>query len=222
MMPAGTRAGTKPPLLVMPHGGPDDVSTHRFSAYTEYFVAHGYAVLRPNYRGSLGYSYESYVENRGRFGDIETLDIESGVDALIRDGRVDANRLYFGGWSWGGYIAAWTLTHQRRYRAIVVGAGVSDVTVSYSLSDINHGVAAQWEFVGNPWMQPENFDHVNPVRYAKFAKTPTLILHGEADMRVPFADSEILYRALEDVGCPARRDAPLSRGADRTIGSDGA
>ncbi len=204
MRPPGSRPGAKTPLIVMPHGGPDDVTTRRFSAWTAYFAAHGYAVLRPNYRGGVGYGYEHYAANRGRFGDIETLDIESGVDALIREGRVDPNRLYFGGWSWGGYISAWTLTHQTRYRAIVVGAGVNDVAFSYATSDINHGVAAQWEYVGNPWLQTGNFDRADPVRFAKYAKTPTLILHGQQDTRVPFQQGIVLYRALKDVGCPVK------------------
>jgi dipeptidyl aminopeptidase/acylaminoacyl peptidase len=204
MLPPRARPGVKLPLIVFPHGGPDDVTTRRFSGYTACFAARGYAVLRPNYRGSLAYGHDFYAANRGRFGDIETHDIEGGVDALIASGRVDPNQLYFGGWSWGGYISAWTLTHQTRYRAIVVGAGVNDVSFSYSTSDINHGRAAQWEYQGDPWHQTANFDRANPIRFATNAKTPTLILHGEEDTRVPFADSRILYRALRDVGCPVK------------------
>jgi dipeptidyl aminopeptidase/acylaminoacyl peptidase len=213
-LPGGRRGGA-PPLIVMPHGGPDDVTARRFSAMVQYFAARGYAVFRPNYRGGLGYGFDFYAANRGRFGEIESMDIESGVDALLAAGRVDPNALYFGGWSWGGYISAWTLTHSTRYRAHVVGASVNDVVLSYALSDINHGVASQWEYRGDPWRQLEAFDRPNPIRYVKAARAPTLILHGEDDARVPFAQSILLYRALRDLGVPVtfhaypREDHPI-------------
>lgn len=188
------------PLVVIPHGGPDDVTSVRFSALTQYFASRGYSVLRPNYRGSFGYGFEFYAANRDRFGEVEQADIESGVDQLVRDGLADPDRLYFGGWSWGGYITTWTITHVHRYRAAVAGAAVSDVTHSYSLSDINHGVASQWEYKGDPWKQPGNFDRVNPIRHVTNVKTPLLLLHGDADSRVPFAESVQFYRALADLG----------------------
>jgi len=198
------KAGAPAPLLVMPHGGPDDVSASSFSSLGQFFAAHGISVFRPNYRGSFGYGHDFYAANRGRFGEIEFKDIESGVDALIAAKKADARRLLYGGWSWGGYITAWTIGHTNRYRAAVVGAGVNDVFVQYSLSDINHGDAAAWEYRGNPWLQLENFDRANPIRYARDMKTPTLILHGQSDPRVGFAASEELYRALLDMGVPTR------------------
>ena len=198
--PAGMKAGLPAALVVIPHGGPDDVTTVRFSPLVHYLASRGYSVLRPNYRGSFGYGFAFYAANRNRFGEVEQADIESGVDQLIRDGLADPRRLYMGGWSWGGYIATWTATHVHRYRAIVAGAAVSDVTVSYSLSDINHGVAAQWEFMGDPWNQPEHFDRVNPVRHVTQVRTPLLMFHGQADERVPFAESVQFYRALADLG----------------------
>ena len=197
----GSPLRTSPaPLIVLPHGGPDDVTSVRFSWLTQYFASRGYSVFRPNYRGSFGYGFEFYAANRDRFGEVEQADIESGVDQLVRDGLADANKLYYGGWSWGGYITTWTITHVHRYRAAVAGAAVSDVMHSYSLSDINHGVAAQWEYKGNPWNQPGNFDRVNPIRHVTNVKTPLLLLHGDADARVPFAESVQFYRALADLG----------------------
>lgn len=218
----GAKPAAPAPLIVMPHGGPDDVTTTRFSGLVQYFCSRGYSVLRPNYRGSLGYGFGFYAANRNRFGEIEQADVESGVDQLVRDGLADPQRLYFGGWSWGGYIATWTATHVHRYRAIVAGAAISDVTHSYSLSDINHGVAAQWEFRGDPWNQPEHFDRVNPIRYVTQVKTPLLLLHGQADARVPFAESVQLYRALRDLGREVefwaypREDHGFTEGAHRT------
>lgn len=198
--PAGMKAGLPAPLVVIPHGGPDDVTTTRFSPLGHYLASRGYSVLRPNYRGSFGYGFAFYAANRDRFGEIEQADIESGVDQLIRDRLADPKKLYYGGWSWGGYITTWTITQVHRYRAAVAGAAVSDVLHSYSLSDINHGVAAQWEYKGDPWNQTGNFDRVNPIRHVKNVRTPLLLLHGDADARVPFAESVQFYRALADLG----------------------
>lgn len=195
-----SRPGAPAPLMVMPHGGPDDVTEQRFSALTQYFASRGYSVFRPNYRGSLGYGFALYAANRNRFGEVEQADIESGVDALIAAGKADPAKLYFGGWSWGGYITSWMVGHVHRYVAAVAGAAVSDVYVQYSLSDINHGISSQWEFEGDPWRQPEHFDRVNPIRYAKDVTTPLLLLHGEADTRVGFPASVEMYRALSDLG----------------------
>jgi dipeptidyl aminopeptidase/acylaminoacyl peptidase len=202
--PPGTPAGAATAIVVLPHGGPDDVTQQAFSSQVHLFASRGYAVFRPNYRGGTGYGFESYAANRDRFGTIEQMDIESGVDALIQRGLADPQRLFFGGWSWGGYITAWTIGHVQRYRAAVVGAGVNDVSFSYSSSDINHGVASQWEYKGDPWHETGHFDRANPIRYAKDMKTPTLILHGQSDDRVHFLNGISLYRALSDVGCEVK------------------
>jgi dipeptidyl aminopeptidase/acylaminoacyl peptidase len=192
------------PLLVFPHGGPDAVSSNGFSRWVQMFAGNGYSVLQPNYRGGFGYGFDFYAANRGRLGEIEFMDIESGVDSLIAAKRVDPNHLYYGGWSWGGYLTAWTIGHTNRYKAAVAGAAVVDTGLQYALSDINHGVAAQWEFKGNPWLQPENFARTNPLHSLAKVKTPTLILHGNADDRVPLPNGIILYRALKDIGTPVR------------------
>jgi dipeptidyl aminopeptidase/acylaminoacyl peptidase len=199
-LPPGTPPGAKPPLWVFPHGGPDDVSQLSWSRWTPSIVARGYAVLQPNYRGGTGYGRDFYAANRGRLGEVEFQDIESGVDALVAAGRVDPDRLFFGSWSWGGYLTAWTIGHTRRYRAAVAGAAVVDTVSQYALSDVNHGVAGEWEFLGNPWQQ-EGHARANPVTHLRNARTPTLILHGQADDRVPFSQGQILFRALSDVGC---------------------
>lgn len=187
------------PLMVFPHGGPDAVSSERFSGWTHYFAARGIAVLSPNYRGSFGYGADFYRANCGKLGEIVVPDIESGVDALIKEGRVDPEKLVYGGWSWGGYTTAWTIGQTTRYKAAVVGAGVVDVVAQYATSDINHGHAAQWEFGGNPWANPDKFgESVNPIAHIAKIKTPTLIIHGEKDQRVGYVNAQLLHRALLD------------------------
>ncbi|MEQ1504747.1 MAG: prolyl oligopeptidase family serine peptidase, partial [Myxococcota bacterium] len=199
-MPPGATGAV--PLMVYPHGGPDSVTTLSFDERTRYFAGKGYAVLRPNYRGGTGYGHAFYAANRGKLGALEFGDIEAGVDALIRRGTADAARLVYGGWSWGGYLTAWTIGHTDRYRAAVAGAAVVDVISQYALSDLNHGVAADWEYRGNPWTAPARFARSNPVGSLVHATTPTLIAHGRSDVRVDFSSSVILWRALTDIGCP--------------------
>ncbi|MGN6105057.1 MAG: prolyl oligopeptidase family serine peptidase [Kofleriaceae bacterium] len=196
------RPGAPPPLIVIPHGGPDGVSMEGFHSWAQFFAARGYSVFAPNYRGGLGYGRSFYEANRGRLGEIEHLDIESGVDHLIATGKADPAQLFFGSWSWGGYLSAWTLGHTDRYRAIMVGAGVVDTVIQYVTSDINHAAVADWEFKTRPWAQPGAYDRSNPARYLVNARTPTLIIHGENDNRVPFVNAQILYRALHDRGVP--------------------
>jgi dipeptidyl aminopeptidase/acylaminoacyl peptidase len=198
------KPGVPPPLMVMPHGGPDSVTSNDFSAWVHYFAANGFSVFRPNYRGGLAYGRQLYTANRGRLGEIEMLDIESGVDALIRAGKADPKRLVYGGWSWGGYLTTWTIGHTNRYRAAVVGAGITDTVLQYATSDINHGIAGEWEFHGNPWLQPERFARSSPLHSLAKVRTPTLIIHGERDERVPLPHAVLLYRALKDVGTPVR------------------
>lgn len=198
----GEANGGPPPLVVIPHGGPDSVTLEGFSSWAQFFAARGYSVFEPNYRGGLAYGRPFYEANRGRLGEIELADIESGVDHLISTGKADRARLFFAGWSWGGYLSAWTLGHTDRYCAFMVGAGVIDVVVQYVTSDINHGAAADWEFKGRPWLQPEAFERASPSRALASARAPTLIIHGENDDRVPFVNGQILYRALQDRGTP--------------------
>lgn len=199
------RAGGPVPLMVMPHGGPDAVSSERFTGWGHYFAARGYAVFYPNYRGSFGYGAEFYRANTGKLGEIVIPDIESGVDSLIKQGLADPERLVYGGWSWGGYTTAWTIGQTTRYKAAVVGAGVVDVVAQYATSDINRGVAAQWEFGGDPWRTPEKFGPVvNPIAHVTKIKTPTLIIHGEKDQRVGYVNAQLLHRALLDLGVPTR------------------
>ena len=112
----------------------------------------------------------------------------------------------YGSWSWGGYLTTWTIGHTNRYRAAVVGAGITDVVLQYATSDINHGAAGEWEYRGNPWLQPDHFARANPLHSLAKIRTPTLI-HGENDERVP-ANAILLYRALKTSAPGAPRTYP--------------
>jgi dipeptidyl aminopeptidase/acylaminoacyl peptidase len=190
----------KYPLMVLPHGGPDGMSLDDFGLFGQLFAQEGMVVFEPNFRGGIGFGSEMYRANRGRLGDIDYKDIMAGVDHLIKQGIVDPERLVVGGWSYGGYMTNWIIGHTNRFKAAVSVAGIANTVSMYAQSDINHGELARWEFKGVPVLNIENFRRSSPIEYLQNCKTPTLILHGEADKRVPVAQAWEIYRALNDLG----------------------
>ncbi len=189
----------KYPLMVLPHGGPDGMSLDDFGLFGQLFSQEGIIVFEPNFRGGIGFGSEMYEANRGRLGDIDYKDIMAGVDYLIEEGIADPERLVVGGWSYGGYMTNWIIGHTDRFKAAVSVAGIANTVSMYAQSDINHGDLARWEFKGVPVLNMENFRHSSPIEFLHNCTTPTLILHGEADDRVPVAQAWELYRALTDL-----------------------
>lgn len=188
------------PLMVMPHGGPDWMDQESFDPWEIYFAGQGYNLLRVNFRGSLGYGFAFYAANRGLEGFADYDDIMAGVDYLISRKDADPEALVLGGWSYGGCMTEWAITRTTRFKAAVVGAGVANYYSNYAQSDINHGMAGDWEFLGNPYDNPENYDKGSAVRHIRTVQTPVLILHGKEDERVPFPQALELYRALKTTG----------------------
>lgn len=205
--PAGYDPKRKYPLLVKIHGGPTGVSQPRFLpndyAYpVQAFLAKGALVLEPNYRGSAGYGAAFRALNVRNLGVGDMWDVMSGVDSLIARGIVDPNRLAAMGWSQGGYISAFLTTHTDRFKAISVGAGISDWTTYYVSTDITPFTP---QYLGaTPWDDPQIYAKTSPITTIRQAKTPTLIQHGSADRRVPVPDSFELYRGLLDQHVDAR------------------
>ena len=196
-------AGRAPyPLLLWPHGGPDWLATLGFRRWSAFFTANGYAVFEPNFRGSVGYGRDFYEANRGKLGQVDLDDCLSGVDFLVQQGLADPDRLVVGGISYGGTLAGHIVGHSQRFKAAVAVAGVSDAVSNYGQSDVNYGLAAQWEFMGNPVEQPENFLRSSAIFDVAGATTPTLVMHGEDDQRVRVEQGMELYRALLAVGAP--------------------
>ncbi|HEX3912678.1 MAG TPA: S9 family peptidase [Steroidobacteraceae bacterium] len=199
--PADYDPKRKYPLLVKIHGGPTGVSQPRFLpndyAYpVQAFLAKGALVLEPNYRGSAGYGAKFRALNVRNLGVGDMWDVMSGVDALIARGIVDPNKLAAMGWSQGGYISAFLTTHTDRFKAISVGAGISDWATYYVSTDITPFTI---QYLGaTPWDDPQIYAKTSPITAIKQAKTPTLIQQGSADHRVPVSDSFELYRGLMD------------------------
>ena len=199
--PAGLAGGPRP-LVLHPHGGPRDHAGDDFDPQAAFLVAQGFLVLKPNFRGSTGYGDAFTRGNVEDWGPGPFADVMAGADALIARGLADPARLFLYGWSYGGYLANWAVTHTDRLRAAVSGAGVADLRMQYSISD-----ARRWRFDyfhGSPFAGHEElYARQSPVTHARQARVPTLFLHGEKDERCPPAQGFVMYRALRDNGVEA-------------------
>ncbi len=206
--PADFQPGRRHPLLVVIHGGPTGVSRpvpYASSGYypIDAFLARGALVLEPNYRGSAGYGEKFRSLNVRNLGIGDAWDVLSGVDALVQQGLVDRDRVGSMGWSQGGYISAFLTTrHADRFKAISVGAGISDWMTYYVNTDI-HPFTRQY-LKATPWDDPKIYADTSPMTYIKQARTPTLIQHGEDDARVPIPNAFQLYQGLRDQNVPVQ------------------
>ncbi len=196
----------KYPLLVVIHGGPTGVDQPIVNADRYYpierFVAKGALVLRPNYRGSAGYGEKFRALNVRNLGVGDYADVISGVDSLIAKGWADKDRVGSMGWSEGGYISAFITASSDRFKAVSVGAGISDWMTYYVNTDITPFTPQYLH--ATPWDDPEIYKKTSPITYIARAKTPTLIQHGENDRRVPIPNAFELRQALEDRGVPVK------------------
>jgi len=202
--PVGYEAGKRYPLIVQLHGGPAAADMNGFhggyGSYVHIFAANGYAILKPNYRGSDQYGEKFRNEIAGDYFRQGYDDIISGVDMLIARGVVDPNKMGMMGWSAGGHWSNWTLTHTDRFKAISTGAGGMNWISMYAQTDVQ--APREFYFKGKPW---ENWDHfvaVSPLKYITNAKTPTLIHVCQGDPRVPKPQSDELHMALKKLGVP--------------------
>jgi len=205
-LPLGYQAGRKVPLLTFVHGGPSSYFDQKYFGYLFYiypvhvFAARGYAVLRPNVRGSGAYGEPFRQANRGDWGGGDWSDLNAGIDKLIADGVADPERLGLMGWSYGGYMAAWGITQTNRFKAASIGAPVVDFFSFDSTSDIPGYLSS---FLGgSAFERAELYRSRNPLTQMAKAKTPSLIQHGENDERVPFSQGLMLHQALKDLGVP--------------------
>jgi dipeptidyl aminopeptidase/acylaminoacyl peptidase len=205
--PADFDSSRKYPLLIVIHGGPTGVS--RAVPFTsaiypiDVWVPRGVLVLEPNYRGSAGYGEKFRALNVRNLGVGDAWDVLSGIDSLVSKGLVDPARVGTMGWSQGGYISAFLATHDAaRFKAISVGAGISDWMTYYVNTDI-HPFTRQY-LKATPWDDPDIYAKTSPITYIKQAKTPTLIQHGAADQRVPLPNAYELYQGLQDNNVPTK------------------
>jgi dipeptidyl aminopeptidase/acylaminoacyl peptidase len=203
--PVDYRPGTRVPLLVVVHGGPPGFFVNTFigrvgSYPVAAFAARGFAVLRPNVRGSSGYGREFRFANYRDWGGGDFRDIMDGVNALVALGVADPDRLGIMGWSYGGYLTAFAITQTTRFRAASVGAGITNLVSFTGTADIP-GFVPDF-FRSEFWDEPKLWAARSPITNVAGVTTPTLIQHGEEDLRVPVSQGYEFYTALKRRGVP--------------------
>ncbi|MGI8743533.1 MAG: S9 family peptidase [Bryobacteraceae bacterium] len=196
--PAGYVQGTKVPLLLRIHGGPNGQDAHTFSAERQWFAANGYAVLAVNYRGSAGRGQKYSRSIFADWGHYEVEDLQAGVDHVVKMGIADPDRLGVGGWSYGGILTDYMIASDHRFKAATSGAGTA-FTVSFYGTD-QYIIQYDYE-IGPPWKAFDTYVKLSyPFLHADRIKTPTLFLGGERDFNVPIQGSQQMYQALRSLG----------------------
>jgi dipeptidyl aminopeptidase/acylaminoacyl peptidase len=201
--PPSYKAGQRVPLLLNVHGGPAGTHSNTCTVASKLypwplFAQKGYAILLPNPRGSGGYGEAFRAANRRDWGGKDYEDIMAGVDALIEHGVADPARLAVCGWSYGGFMTSTIVTKTDRFRAAVVGAGVTDLVSmagTCDIPDFNRSYFDSW-----PWEDPQFYVDHSALLHAGNVKTPTLLVHGQADERVPTSQGWEFYTALKQRG----------------------
>lgn len=204
--PIGYVTGKRYPMVASIHGGPAGAWTQTFAASPgnpgQVLAGQGFAVFYPNPRGSSGYGESFLRANIKDWGAGDYRDIQTGIDALVARGIADSTRLAQTGWSYGGYMTAWTLTQTNRFKAVVVGAGLTDMYSMYATNDIPRTLDGY--FGAEPWNDTTEYRKRSAMTFIKNARTPTLILHGQADQRVPIGQAQELYAGLKKNGVPVQ------------------
>jgi dipeptidyl aminopeptidase/acylaminoacyl peptidase len=203
IMPAAAGAG-KVPLILSIHGGPHGAYGYDFSFQFQLWAARGYGVLFTNPRGSTGYGEDFLWGTWGGWGLRDSEDVLAGVDHVVAHYPVDPDRLGVAGYSYGGFLTNWLITHSTRFAAAASGAGIANWVSDYGTADIPR--TKESEFFGPPWEERSGrlLLDLSPVMHAEAAVTPTLFVHGESDLRVPIEQAEQMYLALKKRKVPAR------------------
>jgi dipeptidyl aminopeptidase/acylaminoacyl peptidase len=205
--PPNFDATKKYPLLVLLHGGPQTMWTNSWGYRwnEQVFSAPGYVSLMINRRGSTGYGQKFTDEIANDWGGKPYADVMGGIDAAVaKYSFIDGTRVAAAGGSYGGYMADWLATHTGRFKAIISHAGIYDKTAMFATEELWF---EEHDMQGTPWASPDNYKKWSPSTYAadlgKY-KTPTLVIGGELDYRVPYTQSLELFSALQRQGVPSK------------------
>ena len=196
--PAGASAGKRLPTILYPHGGPQSQVAAEFALNLQIFAGHGYAVVVPNFRGGTGRG-EAYASAiYARWGTVDTEDNLAAVDDAVARGVADPDRLLVGGWSYGGISTNYLIASDRRFKAAVSGASISNLFAGYGT---DHYVRDYEEELGRPWEKPDVWMKLSyPFFHNETIFTPTLFMAGDKDFNVPLLNSEQMYQALKSRG----------------------
>jgi len=198
-LPPEATTGQKVPLVVDVHGGPTGAWIDDYSVFNEFLLGHGWAVFEPNPRGSTGYGRKFVAANYNDLGGGDYRDIMAGVDAIIAKNPINAARMVLMGYSYGGEMAGFVEGKTTRFKAIIAGAPVIDQESEYGTE--GGSWYDRW-FYGLPWEHSADAWRQSPLAWASHAKTPMLLLQGQADTTDPLGQSEEMYRALRQMGVP--------------------
>lgn len=203
LKPVGYERGKAYPLLVVAHGGPAGAHLNNFRVGGleggQSWAGQGWAVFYPNPRGSSNYGEGFLRANVADWGGGDFQDVMSGVDALIGRGLADKDRLALIGWSYGGYMTAWSITQTTRFKAAMVGAGLTNLWSMYGTNDIPSVLIGYFGGIANKETLPLYVNR-SAMTHIDNITTPTLVLHGADDERVPAGQAMELYRGLKDRG----------------------
>jgi dipeptidyl aminopeptidase/acylaminoacyl peptidase len=199
-LPPGAQAGTKIPLLLYIHGGPNGQDNHGFNVHRQLFAAHGYAELNVNYRGSSGRGNAYQKVIAADWGDHEVQDLLAAVDEVVKEGLADPDHLAVGGWSYGGILTDYTIASTTRFKAASSGAGVGNPVALYGIDEY---ILQYDNELGSPWKDPQKYIQLGyPFFHADRIHTPTLFMGGTSDFNVPLNGGEQMYQALRSLNVP--------------------
>jgi dipeptidyl aminopeptidase/acylaminoacyl peptidase len=186
------------------HGGPHTL--YGWSPVWEFQIlaANGMSVFYSNPRGSEGYGQDFNDANHRDWGPGPMDDVLAGVDALVKDGLADPERLGVTGGSYGGYLTNWIIAHDHRFRAAMTCRCVSDMAMLFLTGDISGGDWGTQEFDETPWSDPAYYHEISPLSYAQRITTPLLIQHSEKDIRTTVGQAEALFTVLRSHKRPVR------------------
>ncbi len=197
-LPPQAQSG-KVPLIVDVHGGPFGAFENRHDPYVDFFLGHGWAILRPNPRGSSNYGTAFGAANKNDLGGGDYQDIMAGVDYVLSKYPLDSSKMALMGYSYGGEMAGFVEGKTDRFKAIISGAPVIDQFSEYGTE---RGSWYDRWYYGKPWEHMEDAWRQSPLSGAAHAKTPFLLLQGESDGTDPLGQSQEMYRALRQEGVP--------------------
>jgi dipeptidyl aminopeptidase/acylaminoacyl peptidase len=200
LKPADFDASKTYPVVLDVHGGPHGFYGYGFNNMQQMLASHGFVVVFSNPRGSGSYGREFANMVRFDWGGEDYLDLMAVMDAVLERPFTDRNRTGIWGYSYGGFMTAWTIGHTQRFKAAVCGAPCFDLESMYGTSDISHAWG-QLQWGGKPHEASEAFAAHSPSTFAHRATTPTLIVQGEADERCPIGQGEQMFVALKQAGC---------------------
>ena len=204
IFPPGRKDAKHLRMFTLTCGGPADADGNRFGAgwydWATLAATDGWLIFRPNYRGSAGYGDDFMLQIAPHLVSRPGRDILAGVDALVKDGYADADRLAIGGHSYGGYMTNWLITQTTRFKAAVTGAGAVEHAANWGNDDETWDDA--WYLGGQPWENPQVCRSEAALFLFDKVKTPTCLVQGGADIRVSYLQGVTMERAFHQLGIP--------------------